>query len=183
MGVTIEDNLTWDSHINKLIRKIHSKLLTLKRIRHYLPLDVWKIVYAAYILPYMDYCMSIWSGTSNANINKILIIQKLAGRHILRRNVRTPSGQMFLELGWEDASTRAKYRMIILIYKIFNKLTPPYLHKLIFFSVSRTYSLRSESQQLLTLPPIHCNYFVVPSNIAALRSGMICHCVSETHHF
>ncbi len=59
LGVKIIHNLSWEEHINSIVRKINSKLALLRGIKGCLPLETHKMFSGANILPHMDYCSTV----------------------------------------------------------------------------------------------------------------------------
>ena len=65
LGVLIDDNLTWRSHIDKLTKKIASGIGAIKRIRHLVPYGNLHSIYQALVQPHfqlLQYCLGkLWS--------------------------------------------------------------------------------------------------------------------------
>ena len=68
LGVTIDNNLAWSSHINQICKKISSNLWLLSRIKEYLSVEHRTQFYKTYIQPHIDYCNLVWGGTSQLNL-------------------------------------------------------------------------------------------------------------------
>ena len=79
----IDNNLTWTDHTNAVAKKIASNLWLLSRIKEYLSTDQRVQFYKAYIQPHIDYCNSVWGGTSQRNLDRIYRLQKRACKIIL----------------------------------------------------------------------------------------------------
>ena len=45
LGIVIDANLSWDSHINKLARKIASGIAAIKRVREFVPPATLRLIY------------------------------------------------------------------------------------------------------------------------------------------
>ena len=56
LGVLIDANLTWDSHIEKLAKNIASGITAIKRVRQFVPPATLHLIYKALIQPHFDYC-------------------------------------------------------------------------------------------------------------------------------
>ena len=69
LGVRIDNNLTWSIHINFIAKKISSNLWLLSKLKDYLSTEHRVQFYKAYIQPHIDYCSTIWGGTSQYNLN------------------------------------------------------------------------------------------------------------------
>ena len=51
LGVTIDDNLDWGSHMEKIIKKVSSGIGAIKRVRHLVPQAALQLIYQALIHP------------------------------------------------------------------------------------------------------------------------------------
>ncbi len=99
LGVHINNNLSWENHINSVLSKVNRNIVHLRRIKSYLTVDVRQMFFNANILPHLDYCTIIWG--NSPHINKLLKAQKRAARVILDvRDFQTPSSEMFKSLNW-----------------------------------------------------------------------------------
>ena len=58
---------------------------------------------------------------------------KRAARIILKADFRTPSVDMFRDLGWQSIENRLMYNKAILTYKALNNQTPEYVSKIIIW--------------------------------------------------
>ena len=76
LGVIIDDNLTWDAHIDYLETLLNSKLILIKRIRRYIPESEYSKIYEALFVSHLTYCISSWGGIPKYRLNKIFSIQK-----------------------------------------------------------------------------------------------------------
>ena len=77
-----------------------SKISLLYKIKQYLPLETRKLYSNAYILPVMDYCLTIWVSASKYQLDRILRLQKRAARIILDMPPDAPSMPLIEKLGW-----------------------------------------------------------------------------------
>ena len=153
LGIVIDENLSWTPQIDNLCSILASKISVLKHISAYVPQDVQKMFYQAYILPILDYGSNTWGTTSTANIERLSKLQKRAERIILKADFMTPSSYMFEQLGWQTIPKRLLYNKSVLVYKALYDLTPTYITNLLT-PVSQTHSrsLRSSENGLLSIP-------------------------------
>ena len=70
LGLHIDENLNWSTHIDQLSTTVASKLSYLRQLSEYNPINVQKIFYQWFIFPLLDYDSIIWGSTSAANIKK-----------------------------------------------------------------------------------------------------------------
>ena len=75
----IDQNLSWECHIQSICKKIASALGAIKRI-HLIPFNVLINVYDSLIQPHFDYCNVVWSncgiGLSDKLQRLILIVMR-----------------------------------------------------------------------------------------------------------
>ena len=55
LGFTVSNNLKWENHISKLVRKLNFKLFTLRRIKEKLPKSFLKRVCDAIFISHIRY--------------------------------------------------------------------------------------------------------------------------------
>ena len=60
LGVTVDDNLDWGSHIRYIIKKDSSGIGAVKRVRHLIPQVTLHPIYRALLLPQFDYCNTLF---------------------------------------------------------------------------------------------------------------------------
>ena len=60
LGVAIDDELTWEPQIDYLITKINSCIVTIKRIRPFIPKGEYLKIYNALFLSHLTYGISCW---------------------------------------------------------------------------------------------------------------------------
>ena len=78
LGITINNKLNWNSHINKVTNKISKTVVILNKLRSFLPSGVLQTIYNTLILPHMTYGILAWG----LHTNTIHKIQKRAIRII-----------------------------------------------------------------------------------------------------
>lgn len=153
LGLYIDENLNWCSHIDYLCSTVASKISLLRQLSEYVPISSQKLFYQGYILPLLDYGSVVWGATSAGNIERLVKLQKRAARIILKADFDTPSALMFQELGWQSMGSRINYNKAILTYKALNNMVPEYISKLLTpMSQTHTLNLRSNDNGALYVP-------------------------------
>ena len=64
LGVTIDNNLSWTNHVNKLTKRVSQKLNQLTKIKHFLNVHARKLFFHAHIQPIIDYASTLWDSAS-----------------------------------------------------------------------------------------------------------------------
>lgn len=82
LGVTFSCELRWNKHVDSTCKKLSSVAGALARTRRLFPEKVKLNIYNALFSSYINYCSLVWTTTTKENINKLLILQKKAVRHI-----------------------------------------------------------------------------------------------------
>ena len=62
LGVYIDQHLTWQSHIDYVLRRVRGKVYSINRINP--PPMVRKLLYQGYVLPIFDYSDVVWAPTT-----------------------------------------------------------------------------------------------------------------------
>nr|CAD2197659.1 unnamed protein product [Meloidogyne enterolobii] len=81
LGIIIDKGLSFDDHINKIIRNAYFKIYQLLRILKTRDSDTLLRAYKAYIRPQLEYATEVWNPTKKGLINEIEKVQK----HFTRR--------------------------------------------------------------------------------------------------
>ena len=131
LEIHIDNNLTWTDHTNAVAKKIASNLWLLSRIKEYLSTDQRVQFYKAYIQPHIDYCNSVWGGTSQRNLDRIYRLQKRACKIILDYQYESKS----IAISMEELKILNIYERIYLkkakiMYKISFSFTPQYINEM-----------------------------------------------------
>ena len=130
LGVTIDYELKFNSHITNICKKASRQLNVLKRMGKYLNRLGKLTIYHSFILSNFNYCLVIWHFCSEANTKKMEKIQERALKFIYNENHST-----YEELLAKSKLPSLKIRRIrsiaIETFKIINKETPQYLHDLV----------------------------------------------------
>ena len=60
LGISIDENLRWQTHIDNLSKKVTSGIGAIKRIRPFVPPSTLHYIYNALIQSHFDYCNLVW---------------------------------------------------------------------------------------------------------------------------
>ena len=72
LGLTLDTNLNWRKHTEKISNKCSKTIGVLNRLKYVLPLDIKVLLYNTLILSHINYCIMIWGYKRN----RITSIQK-----------------------------------------------------------------------------------------------------------
>ena len=65
LGIFIDENLTWQTHIHKLSKKITYRIGAIKRIRDFVPTPTLRCIHNAVIQSHFHYCNIVWGNNGN----------------------------------------------------------------------------------------------------------------------
>ena len=80
LGIYIDENLTWHSHIDKLCKKIASTIGAIKRVKAFVPQSTLLNIYNSLVPSHFDYCSLVWGNCGKTLPNKLQKLQNRAAR-------------------------------------------------------------------------------------------------------
>ena len=98
LGVLIDEDLKFKSHIAKVSSTISRNLGIISRARYLLEKKQLILLYNALILPYITYCLVIWGSNYESTLQPIIILQKRAIRLIAGAGRISHTSPLFREL-------------------------------------------------------------------------------------
>ena len=155
LGLTSDNKLKFEKHINAICQKANRKLNALARITPYMKLKKRQILMNAFFDSQFNYCSLIWMFDSRNLSNKI---NRLHERCL--RVIYTDKTSSFEQLLENDNSVCIHHRNIQTLatemYKVTNGLSPVMMNEVFQIREESRYNLRYTSQ--FTIPPIHSVY-------------------------
>ena len=139
LGVHIDEFLNWRPHINATSKKISAGLAILKRVSTTIPFDTRMNMYYALVMPYFNYCSTVWGNIGKGLSDKFQKLQNRAARILTFSNYETRSNVLLDELGWERLENIRHKQLAMIMYKIHNNLSPSYLRQ-IFTNTSNVHA-------------------------------------------
>ena len=124
LGVIIDDQLKFDSHLEYLCKKMLKKFYVLKRCDKKMNCYSKILFYKSLISPHVDYCSTILFLFSDAQINEIQKIQNRAMRLILKMDNRTHINDMLDMLQWLSVKQRIYANTLKFIHRVENGEVP-----------------------------------------------------------
>ena len=123
LGVTLDNQLSFKPHVDKLCKKISRNLGILSNIKHLLNTKIKKQVYSALILAHLDYCSSVWSCCSQGELNRLRVLLNRACRSILNiKDTKEHTQPMYTRLGWLTLPQKIEFGFAIDVYKLFHNI-------------------------------------------------------------
>ena len=127
LGIEIDENLKWNSHIAQLSKSLSYKIFSLGKLRHILNKTLLNILYKSIIQPCFDYAISVWGNKIGSNaLSKLFRLQKRAARYVTGNfdYVNYSGEQIVKEIKWTSIEQRRDYFLANLMYKCIHGLAP-----------------------------------------------------------
>ena len=124
LGVMIDDNLTWKTHVELVENKISKSVGILFKSSRSLNSKSLRSIYFALVDPYINYANIAWASTNKTYLKRILGKQKQAARLMSSDYISIP-----LKLLMKDLHILNVYQMIIaqhllFMFKVKNSIIP-----------------------------------------------------------
>ena len=120
LGITIQQDMDWDNHINNVANKASRVLVFFLRRNLKISSSAIKDrAYEAFVRPILEYASSVWDLYTQKSIDKLEAVQRRAAQFVLNRYHNTSSVILMLDsLGWTSLEQRRKTSRLGLMYKI-----------------------------------------------------------------
>ncbi len=119
--------MTYKEHVNKVVKKISSRIGVLSKVVRYVTLDYRKLLFNTIVIPHFDYCSQVWSNRTKSVLDPIIKLQKRGGRMLIGAPRLTSTEHVFKELKWTDISTRCQQQKLRMVFKISKGDAPEYM--------------------------------------------------------
>uniref|UniRef100_A0A674MGZ1 Reverse transcriptase domain-containing protein n=1 Tax=Takifugu rubripes TaxID=31033 RepID=A0A674MGZ1_TAKRU len=118
LGVTFDQNLSFNSHIKLASRSAFFHLRNITKIRKLLTQhDAEKLVHA-FVTSRLDYCNSLLSGCPNNSLRSLQLIQNAAARVLTGIDKRDHITPVMASLHWLPVKFRIILKTLLLTYKV-----------------------------------------------------------------
>ena len=126
LGLIIDENLSWDAHIQKTSNEISRSIGIMCRLKRFLPLEILRLIYNSLILPHLQYGIMAW-GTKSGRLEKL---QKRALRIICNSKYNAHTEPLFKKLNLLKLSDIFKTRQARFYYRYINNEVPVYFRNI-----------------------------------------------------
>ena len=76
LGVLLDSNLRWKSHITELSKKLSRTIGIFCKIRHFAPLEILKALHFSLFYSFVSYGIAVWALTHKSLLDPIIVSQK-----------------------------------------------------------------------------------------------------------
>ena len=126
LGLLVDDDLKFKSHIAKVTGTCSRILGILYRSSYFLNKNLLLLLYNALILPHMSYCAVIWGSNYETTLNPLVIMQKRAIRLISGAPPFSHTSPLYRELKLLKLTDLVKYHILLIMHDyLFARLPRP----------------------------------------------------------
>ena len=131
LGVSINEHIQWNTHINTLVGQAHSKLAFLERNLRSCPQLLKDTAYKTLVRPGIEYASAVWDPSDRTNIKRLDTVQRHAARFVHAKPQKRHANHMpdvgfdyvsvsalIQESGWPTLESRRRHSRCILMHKI-----------------------------------------------------------------
>ena len=131
LGVLINDNLSWNEHLDTVTKKANNTTAFLRRNLSSCPQHIKETCYKTFVRPQLEYAATVWDPHTDINIAKLEGVQRRAARFVTNDyNYTSSVTAMMRALEWESLQQRRQEAEADMMYRIVNSLVdiPPQHH-------------------------------------------------------
>ena len=162
LGVTISNDLRWNHHCEKSIKKANRTLGLLRRTLTPCTKDVKIKAYESLVRPRLEYASEAWNPHTTSTVDRLEQVQRAAARFIHRDYRReTHVTPLLTALGWDSLHYRRLLAQSVMFFKIQHSLVnirfPPCVSPATFFA-RRDHQLKFNTIQC-TIDPYKFSFY------------------------
>ena len=147
LGVHLDDALSFDEHVSKVVTSCYLVLRNLLSIRKFLTVEAAASIVHAFVSSRLDMCNSLFLGMSASNMAKLQHVLDFAIRLVKGRSFWYDTSQLYHELHWLTVPQRVHFKRLVLVFRCINSSAPSSLADLL--------RLASPAQMNLQLGTFH----------------------------
>lgn len=126
LGLTINENLNWSAHTNKISNKISRSIGIINKLKNYIPTHIKLILYYSLILSHLQYCILIWGYQPG----RLLKLQKKAVRIITNSKYNAHTEPIFKHLDLLKFNDLVKLNELKFFYKYSHQTLPQKINEI-----------------------------------------------------
>ena len=134
LGVMIDQNMSFQSHINYIKGKVARGIGILYKSKPYFSFETMRVLYNAFIYPYFTYCIEVWCNTYQSYLEPLIKLQKRAVRTVVGARKYAHTAPLFKELKLLNIKEIYIYCVQLLMYKHHHSILPSiFMYEIIQF--------------------------------------------------
>ena len=100
LGVTIDQHLTFDSHVSKVVQSCNYDIRGLRHIRQLIDKEMANTLSCSIVSSRLDYCNALLYGMTQKNFNSLQRVQNSLARVVCNAPYRSPPQPLLKSFHW-----------------------------------------------------------------------------------
>ena len=88
-GVTVQNNLKWNTHISDVRNKLKKRIAGIYKIRYVVPFQTLKTISEGWVNSVLVYCLPLFGGCELADLKDLQVVQNKVARLVTCSDQRT----------------------------------------------------------------------------------------------
>jgi len=131
LGVTIDSQLSFNTHVDNLCRTGYYHIRGIRRIRNVISESDANALASSFVQTRLDYCNSLLFNTSEFNLNRMQRLQNCLARVVTQQSRNTSSAVILNRLHWLPVRKRVQYKIASLTHQALETGLPKRLRSII----------------------------------------------------
>ena len=146
LGVTLDRELTFDEHINNVVKCCNYSLCQISRVRHLFNKEHIEGILNSLVFSKLYFSSTVWSNTTKRNVAKLQQVQNFAARIVDNKKKFEHITPTLKALKWLPVSDKLVLNDAIMTYKCMNGQAPSYLCSKIINMCEQTHRYNTRFQ-------------------------------------
>lgn len=171
LGITFDENLSWNDHVKNICQKVYRCLHPLKRLKKFLPQTIKTRLIQTLIMPIFDYCDVVYNTLGVDLAARLQRMHNTCIRYMLNLKLDDHISPVLKRNSWLNLKNRRLLHTQCLLHKLLCTSSPRYLssrfNKLSAFHQIHT---RSQTNTVLAIPRHFTSFYSKSFTISAARN-------------
>ena len=124
MGITLDEHLTWNQHINEVCNKLKSLFHIFYNIRRYLSRENMKTLYYTLVYSRIKYGLSVYGQAGKTKLHKIQVLQNKLMKVLSSKKFRYSTDMLHNEFEILKVEVMLKQEVVTFVFDYFNDSLP-----------------------------------------------------------
>ena len=131
LGIIVQHDLKWSSYVEYLCGKLKQRLAGLSKLRRIMCKSSKSMVIQGVFQSVLSYCLPLFGGCSQAELNSLQILQNGAALIALNLPIRSNREKMYDTLYWLTVRQLVAFHTLLTVYRVRRTGHPEYLANLL----------------------------------------------------
>ena len=152
VGIVLDENLSFNDHINHISHKVSSSIYALRQAKNFLPTKTLKTVYTSLVQPHIEFGLLIWGGVKSKSMSNLIKLQKNAIRIVSKAKYNAHTTPLFGKLEILKLDDLYTFKTSEFVHKWISKKLPLSMNNILQpLQSSRSHSLKFKKPKLKAL--------------------------------